>query len=187
MTDVPLTITLPVPAGFWQRFAAFVINIIFYIPFYALLALFIHQTGLLSLDFASPLLLLVCSVLFISSSWQATPGKRFCSVYVTQETSLMPISKWTAFCRMGAFLFPWYFFGLSMYAMRSLFPSSIHTAPHPALADLLNAPMIIAMILGLALPLYYLLLVCSVAFDSNKRSFIDKLCRTRVVRGRPVA
>ena len=160
------------PAGFWRRFAALLLNLIYFIPIYSLIGLLVHGGSFLYrvLVVSCPV---VCSVMFLSSRWQATPGKRAFGIYVIRADDGQPVSKQRAFCRYMAFSVP-YILGMTVAALMSPIDTS-----KPDSGGVLLGVYVIAQ------AIYYVSLAYSIGLSPDKRGFIDKMCHTCVIRGRP--
>ncbi len=172
------------PAGLGRRFAALILNLVLFFPIDCILAIIksdhIHAADLRGL------ILMVFSVLCLTSRWQATPGKRFFSIYVVRAEDGKPISIGRALGRFIVFVIPYIFYMLVVTMVMHVFPSFAQTTPgHSTLEIMLTLPMIILTATAILLSFFYMALPFSIVFDPHKRSFIDKLCRTRVVCGRP--
>lgn len=87
------------PAGFWRRFAATFIDTIILGLFFGVLALSIQGNIAIIANIIAVAAGICYFVLFLSSSWQATPGKRLFNVYVIGLGSEKPISIKRAFAR----------------------------------------------------------------------------------------
>jgi uncharacterized RDD family membrane protein YckC len=172
------------PAGFWLRFLALILNLILFIPIsWIVVIVSMHSVIPINLD---NIALMVFSVIFLASHWQATPGKRFFSVYVIRAEDGGPIGLGRAFYRFFAFAAPYILYIIVIMAVTYIFPSFRQpTVEKPSLETMFTLPMIIVMISSISLSIFYIALPFSIIFDPNKRSFIDKLCRTCVVCGRP--
>jgi uncharacterized RDD family membrane protein YckC len=105
------------PAGFWLRLAA---NSIDGFLLYFLSCLFMQVS---TLRYGSDALILLSLLdiafymIFLSSRWQATPGKRLIGVYIVNARDYKPIGKLRAFCRY--ILFNPFFILITIYCINS--------------------------------------------------------------------
>jgi uncharacterized RDD family membrane protein YckC len=92
-------------AGFWQRTVAFIIDkFILFIPLLALiLSMKIHLEDNKDFFYAFGLIEAVYYIGFLSSRWQATPGKRLMKTYIVYASNYEGLGVGRAFLRLMAF------------------------------------------------------------------------------------
>jgi len=185
MTDDTLA-----PAGFWRRLWAkcLDISILFFPAAFFFIFMKLH---------------FVCLILFIIGGWsyvgkltakrQATSGKGMAGVYVVRADNGQIITKHQALARYLLVYLPLMIFILTNATIIDL-ASEKNRGKHTeqekqAIEELYNAEQqapetLLQMIINDSIIGYYLLMACMVAITKQKRGFHDKLCNTRVIRGK---
>jgi uncharacterized RDD family membrane protein YckC len=177
------------PVGPLRRICAFLLNAVPFMLVYWGIS-FLASSGSHETEAATDVSGIQCgalaalallSALFNSSRRQATPGKLLCNIHVIRASDGSRISRARAVFRIVMYVGPLLVFSLlvSLYGHLSS-QASPDTAKYLGLLTLL---MFLIGILELG---YYITLIYSLS-DSDKRSFVDIICDTRVVKGRPKA
>jgi uncharacterized RDD family membrane protein YckC len=171
------------PAGFWRRWAACVIDELIFgfflmLPFIALLgpAWILQHIGPY---FAFILLCYIAYyVLFLSSIYQATPGKWLMSVYIVSAEDQGRLSPARALGRFAVFTGP----GIVMLFIFPFFAGQLLSGNSPEEARAIFASPIFRDIRRVS-GLYVLLLAATIAFTREKTGIHDLICKTRAVMG----
>lgn len=182
------------PAGFWRRVLAWCFDVIILaaISFLSLMVYFLHifLTSTPPFHFAtrseiigaayifSGMVQAVSYVLFLSSRWQATPGKRLMRIYIVSASGCRRLSVAHALARCVAFVVPAVLF---IPFMPFEFFTGLETVPRVSF----HSPEIMLMfVCSVAAQLYMLIVAITVAFTAEKTGIHDLICKTRALKGR---
>lgn len=168
-------------AGFWRRLGAFILDSLIYgIP------LFLLKTALVGKDAITPLGQLVSAVValiytayFLTSGWQATPGKRIMSIYVISQRDGGRINMATAFLRYLVLYGGNLLIEILAVCRPDSFALSSAAGVSTTLSPAYNA------LLGLTC-FYMFAIALMVGLMEQKTGLHDLVAKTRVIHGRPV-
>ena len=169
------------PAGFWRRLGAVVIDRVFIMIFWFAIEVFMGN----DMFFKTALYLLILFVYYVglwASDWHATLGKRIFNVYIVDYNGdgIQPLR---AISRFFTVFIP--------YIPTLILLLAILYRGSESHAAVLNIPYqkIVLQWLSIASALFYVILTfiwyVPIPFSKTKKGMHDRICRTRVVMGRP--
>ncbi|MBL6664334.1 MAG: RDD family protein [Rickettsiales bacterium] len=169
-------------ASFWRRILAFIIDGIFFsFLFYAILKIshslfypninnsqnmtFFDIIFLLCIFIIPVLFTIMAEILFISSPWQTTPGKKTLRTFIGHKENGVAISRFVAFARilLKYLVILLFFMGISLLKNQELALMGLEAAK-----------------LGIILITPTILNIFSVMFGKEKLTVHDFVCTTRV-------
>lgn len=172
-------------APFWRRSLALIIDLIFFsFLFYVILKIsynlffpnirniysvsFFDMIFILCTFFIPILFTVMLEIIFISSPWQATPGKKTLNIFIGHKADAIAISKFKAFCRI-----------LLKYLIILLTLVGVSLMRHKNV-EILGFAAVQA---GVLLVSPAILSIFSTLFGKEKMSIHDFVCTTRVYKG----
>ena len=168
-------------AGFWRRVVALILDgLIWGVP------VFLLKFMLVGKDMGTPLgqlvsaaIGIVYSVYFLTSGWQATPGKRILSIYVISQQNGGRLDVPTAILRYGVLNAG----SLLLVVLMVCLPDIFYVHPGADAGNTLSPAY--RTLLGLG-GIYGVVIAVMVGLTNQKTGLHDLIAKTRVIHGRPV-